>query len=82
MTDDKQQAKDSPAGGFGGLLGSIIGLIIREVGAAVAVVGGLWAGYAAIAAAQRSSNYPWPLYLVGGGIFVAIVIVCRWRSHA
>jgi hypothetical protein len=77
MAEGADQSKGSFATGLGGLFG----LLARELGAAVAVIGGLWAGYTTIAAAERSVDHPWPLYLVGGGVFVALVIACRWRGR-
>jgi hypothetical protein len=73
--------EEEPKGTFASALGSLLALITRDLGAAVAMVGGLWAGFASIAAAHRSSNPPWPLYLIGGAIFVALLVVCRWRGR-
>ena len=73
--------EEEPKGTFASALGSMVALITRDLGAAVAMVGGLWAGFATIAAAQRSTNSPWPLYLIGGAIFVALLVVCRWRGR-
>ena len=77
MADDSEY----PGGSFARGLGALVSLVAGELGAAVAVIGSLWAGYMTIAAANRLRDDPW-LYLVGGGIFVAVAVVCRWRGRA
>lgn len=73
---------ESPSASYsiGALIG-LVGLIACKLGMATAVIGALWAGYTTIAAANRLRDDPW-LYLVGGGIFVAVAVVCRWLGRA
>ena len=66
---------------FGAILGTLVGLIAKEVGAAVAIVGGLWAGFACLNRAEHLLIPEWPLYLVSGGIFIAVLTCCRWRTR-
>lgn len=57
-------------------------LITRELGGAVAVLGGLYTGFVVISAANRiHSSDAWPLYLISGGIFVSVALVCRWNPR-
>ena len=72
---------EPPRNSFANALGGLVSLIVRDLGAAIAVAGGLWAGYATIAQAERSRDGSWAGYLVGGSIFVAIAVVCRWRGR-
>ena len=80
MANDSEHPRGSYASGIGALIG-LVGLVTHELGAPIAVIGALWAGYMAIDAAIRVRDNPW-LYLVGGGIFVAVAVVCRWRGRA
>jgi hypothetical protein len=77
MASSAEQSK----GWFTNSLGALIVLVEHDLGAAVGVVGSLWAGFTTIAAAQRSPDHAWPLYLVGGTVFVALAVVCRWRGR-
>lgn len=63
---------------FGAVLGALVGLIVKEAGAAVAIVGGLWTAFACLFRAERTLAPEWPLYLASGGIFVAVLVCCRW----
>ena len=67
----------------GSVLGGLAFLITHEIGAAVAVIGGLYTGFKTLAAAERLSvnSWSWSLYLIAGGTFIALAAVCRWRPR-
>ncbi|MDB5345786.1 MAG: hypothetical protein JWP89_4163 [Schlesneria sp.] len=68
------QNEGSPAN----VLGMLTGLIVGEVGAAVAIIGGLWSAFACLNRASLiSQTDQWKFYLVAGGLFVAILAICR-----
>jgi hypothetical protein len=78
MAENSAENKGSFAVG----IGAFVGLIARDVGGAAAVVAGLWAGILCVKKAAESPSPEWPLFLIGGGIFVALATVCRWRGRA
>ncbi|TXI87395.1 MAG: hypothetical protein E6Q40_05035 [Cupriavidus sp.] len=60
------------------VLGMLTGLIVGEVGAAFAIIGALWTAYACLnQASLLPRSEQWKDYLVAGGLFVAILTVCR-----
>jgi hypothetical protein len=73
------QTEGSPAN----VLGMLTALIVGEVGAAVAIIGGLWSAFACLnRASQISPNDQWKFHLVAGGLFVAILAICRLTRRA
>ena len=75
MSDGRNQADNSPASA----LGMLVGLLARELGAAVAVIGGLTTGFCCLNASVPLDDR-WKIYLIAGGIFVAVLVACRWRG--
>lgn len=74
MVSKPNPDEDSPAT----VLGMLTGLIVGEVGAALATIGGLWSAFACLNHAKLlPHSEQWKFYLVAGGLFVAILIVCR-----
>lgn len=74
MVSKPNPDEDSPAT----VLGMLTGLIVGEVGAALATIGGLWSAFACMTqASQLPRSEQWKFYLVSGGLFVAILTVCR-----
>lgn len=68
------QTEGSPAS----VLGMLTALIIGEIGAAVAIIGGLCSAFSCFNCASRvSPNDQWKFYLVSGGLFVTILAICR-----
>lgn len=70
---------ESPSALYG--ISALSGLAACKLEVASAVIGAIWVGYAAIAVANRLQDDPWS-YLGGGGIFVAVAVVCRWWGRA
>lgn len=67
------------------LLGMFFGLATGGLGSAVAVVGGLWTAFSCLSCAHHfavSVDDKWKYYLIAGGLFVAILVACRWPRRA
>ena len=77
MANDSKHSR----GTYASDIDALIGLVTHELGAPIAVIVALGAGYVAVDAAIRIKVDPW-LYLVGGGIFMTVAVVCRWRGRA
>lgn len=68
------QTEGSPAS----VLGMLTALIVGELGAAMAIIGGLWSAFSCLNRANHISlNEQWKYYLIAGGLFVAILAICR-----
>ncbi|HEY4259888.1 MAG TPA: hypothetical protein VGM98_07005 [Schlesneria sp.] len=68
------QNEGSPAN----VLGMLTALIVGEIGAAVAIIGGLSTAFACLnRASYGSPNDQWKFYLAAGGLFLAILAICR-----
>ena len=79
MSDIRNQGE----GSVGSTLGMIVGLIAGDVGAAIGVIGALWAAFSCMNGAVRvPPDSQWPMYLVSCGTFVALVFACRWRRRS
>lgn len=67
------------------LLGMFFGLATGGLGSAVAVVGGLWTAFSCLNYVHHFAVPPsdrWKYYLIAGGLFVAILVACRWPRRA
>jgi len=79
MSDTPEQSSTS----FASAVGTMMVLITHELGAAAGVIGALCAANSAVIAGWNTKpELQWPLYLVGGGLFIAVAVVCRWRGRA
>jgi hypothetical protein len=58
-------------------LGQLAEVLASDLGRAIAVVGGLVAGFLSISKAQQTATNDWALLGVAGAIFVALAFVCR-----
>jgi hypothetical protein len=58
-------------------LGELFGILARDLGRALAVLGGLWTGFHCASKASDANANDWLLFSVAGAIFVSLAFVCR-----